>query len=101
MRTTVTPIQQAAISYYADPSRDRRTPAVATERALLTKGLIRQRQATDAEKTAIGRPVDQPWRVTELTPAGRLLLPDVDVTDHQPSVTLTAPALFPTTDEDF
>jgi hypothetical protein len=93
MMTTVTKVQLVAIAYYSAPSpRAGRRPAAATERALLAKELIRERQATDTEKEAIGRPVDAPWRITELTAAGKLLLPDVDVSTYVPAVQLARPA---------
>jgi hypothetical protein len=77
----VTAIQQAALRYYASQTRTGREPAVATQRALTRKGLIRDRQATDAEKLALGRPTDQPWRITVLTGDGQLLIGEgVDTT---------------------
>jgi hypothetical protein len=72
MTDRLTKTQAEALSYYAQPAG--RAPAVSTTRALLRRGLVRERQATDAEKQAIGRAADQPWRITELTEFGQLMI---------------------------
>lgn len=78
MTEKLTAPQEIALPFYADPQgiapRGVKRPAVATYRSLCGMELIESRQATDAEKRAIGRPIDLPWRVTVLTGRGRLLL---------------------------
>jgi hypothetical protein len=87
MRTIITPKQQAGIeAINADPFALGIAPV--TLDALVRKGLARDLSGGNRLRY-------------ELTLAGRLLLPGVDVTAHQSSVALAAPALFPTTDEDF
>lgn len=96
MRTTVTPIQQAAIELIHQ--QDGRTTGIAdvTLRALERKELARSVPGSYALGGRDGVQCRLRW---ELTPAGQLLVPGVDVTEHQSSVVLKAPALFPTTDE--
>ena len=93
----VTDTQQAALRYYAEGGKGERAPHPTTVRSLLGKGLLRERQATDAEKLAIGRPTDQPWRITEPTDAGRTVLGQID---SSPSVPANPFAGLPDDDAD-
>lgn len=80
MRTNLTAAQAAALPFYAALTGTRRTraPHPTVQRSLRAKGWITDRPATDDEKRTLGRDVEDCWTVTELTPAGHVLLGQVD-----------------------